>query len=95
MNMRYLFSGQLFGTEFKACSDDEHYYLRFEATERGAALVYLLGGAARYIGPAEDSGRAWYQIEYSPALDDGLVELVEFSANVREHHPNFGQLELL
>jgi hypothetical protein len=91
---RYAKRGVIFGAEFGTIVSADVYAIRIEATDRAAYLLFALGVEFCYVGPEQDSGRAWYQFDYSDRLDAMLVALVEFAAAIREHEPNFGQLEL-
>jgi hypothetical protein len=74
--------------------ENDRYYIRVAATTRVAALLFALGIRFRYIDPREDGGRAWYEFEYSTEIDEAMIDLVEFSATLREGAPSFGQIAL-
>lgn len=86
--------GKLFNAEVQTLVLDQRYLVQIEATPRTAAFVFALGFPATHIAPAEDSGRAWYQIEWSAQVDATMIHLIEIAATLREHEPNFNQLEL-
>ncbi len=92
--MQFVQRCRVAGAEVQTGVDQGHYSIRIEATPRAAALLFALGVASRYIGPEEDSGRAWYQFEYSDPLDTAIKELVDFSGDVVYNQPAFGQLVL-
>lgn len=70
------------------------YRVRIAATHRAAALLYALGIEFQHVGPEQDSGRAWFEFEYSADVDAALVGLVDMAAMLRERQPSFGQIAL-
>lgn len=93
--MRYLSSGKLLDVEFRTCCDDSRYYIRFAAMPRAAALLYALGRMEfEVIGPQQDAGRMWYQVEIDNALLDLLRESVDGVSTVIFNLPAFGQMTL-
>ena len=72
----------------------DRYCLPIEATPRAAALLFALGIESRYVAPSEDSGRAWYEFEYTPAFDESLKQLVDVIGDLIFNQPGFGQLTL-
>lgn len=85
---------QLLDAEVKTLTIGETYRVRVAATRRASALLYALGVEFCHVGPEEDSGRAWFEFEYSADIDDALIALVDFAATLREAQPSFGQIAL-
>ena len=93
--MRYLSSGTLLGVAFRTCTDDQHYYIRFEATHRANALLFAMGiESIQHIRPHEDSGSAWYQIECTVAVLDHLRATTDGIGEIVFNQPSFGQMYL-
>ena len=86
--------GILFGAEIGTVMDDGLFFIRVEARPVIAAIIQAMGWYSIYVGPAQDSGRLWFLIPYTPEIDAALVDLVDVAADVRQDRPGFGQLEL-
>lgn len=86
--------GFLFGAEIGTVMDDGTFFIRVEAKPVIAAIIQAMGWHSRYVGPAQDSGRLWFLLPYTPEIDAALVDLVDVAADVRQDRPGFGQLEL-
>ncbi len=92
--MAYTRIGTLCGAEFGTAMDDQHYYLRIEATPVIAAIIQAMGWACRYLGPEQDSGRLWFLVPYTAQVDEWIAQTVDALADARCRKPNFGQFKL-
>jgi len=93
-SVQILTRGRVLDAEYQCIVDDHQYFIRLEATPRAVALIRALGIQTRYVGPAEDGGRAWHQFAYTDALDDALKELIDFTGDTVYSQPKFGQMIL-
>ena len=73
---------------------DDRYCLRVEMTDRTTAFLFALGIQARYVSPAQDSGRAWLEFEYTPSVGNIIQDLVDSIGAIVYAEPNFGQMLL-
>jgi hypothetical protein len=85
---------KILDAQVRTIVERDQYHIRIEATNRAAAFLFALGIEPCYIGPEENSGRAWWRFPYSRDVDDAMIELVEFVATLRERQPSFGQIAL-
>lgn len=92
--MNHIKRGEFMGAEIGTVVVDVAYCIRIEATPAGARIVPLLGMPFTVVGPEEDSGRRWFQFEYTEAMDRGIQDLVDVLAEIRFNKPNFGQMQL-
>lgn len=92
--MKWIPRGKIFDAELQTAVESALPLARIEETPRAAALLFALGAQFRLITPSEDSGRAWYQFEHTPAVADALRQLVDFCGDMIYSAPSFTQLVL-